>query len=88
MLEQKLKSCVKKNTLCGDLENNVLNQKFTEIEENLENLYFVKPRGAQIRSRVQWIEQGKKNIKYFLGLEKKLDRHEKPLIHFMMQMVL
>jgi hypothetical protein len=25
---------------------------------------------AQIRSRVQWVEQGEKNTKYFLGLEK------------------
>ena len=71
VLEQKLKSLnVRKDNLCGDLENNVLNQKIYEIEENLENLYFVKARGAEIRSRVQWIEQGEKNTKYFLGLEK------------------
>ena len=25
---------------------------------------------VQIRSRVQWVEQGEKNTKYFLGLEK------------------
>jgi hypothetical protein len=32
-------------------ESNVLNPKHNEIEkENLENLYFVKARGAQIRS--------------------------------------
>ena len=60
----------KKDNLCGDLENNVLSQKNNEIEENLENLYFVKARRAQIRSRVQWVEQGEKNTKYFLGLEK------------------
>ena len=71
VLEQKLKSLnVRKDNLCGDLENNVVKQKNYEIEENLENLFFVKARGAEIRSRVQWIEQGEKNTKYFLGLEK------------------
>jgi hypothetical protein len=45
VLEQKLKSLnVKKTKLCGNLENNVLNPRIYEIEENLENLYFVKPR--------------------------------------------
>ena len=70
MLEQKLKSLhVKKDNLCGDLENKVLNQTINEIEKNFDNLYFVKEIGAQIRSRVQWVEQGEKNTKYFLGLE-------------------
>ena len=78
MLEQKLKSLyVKKDNLCGDHENNVLNQTINEIEKNFDNLYFVKEMGAQIRSRVQWVEQGEKNTKYFLGL-----------VHFMMKMVI
>ena len=35
MLEQKLKSLhVKKDNLCGDLENKVLNQTINEIEKN------------------------------------------------------
>ena len=29
-----------------------------------------KARGAQIRSRVKYIEKGEKNTKYFLGIEK------------------
>ena len=59
VLEQKLKSLhVKKDNLCGDLENNVLNQTINEIEKNFDNLYLVKEMGAQIRSRVQWVEQG------------------------------
>ena len=72
VLEQKLKglNVKKKDSLCGDLENNVLNQTINEIEKNFDNLYFVKEMGAQIRSRVQWVEQGEKNTKYFLGLEK------------------
>jgi hypothetical protein len=36
VLEQKLKSLhVKKDILCGDLENNVLNQTINEIEKEL-----------------------------------------------------
>ena len=35
-----------------------------------DNLYFVKEMRAQIRSRVQWVEQGEKNTKYFLGIRK------------------
>ena len=51
VVEQKLTSLnVKRDNLCGDLENNVLNQKNNEIEKkNLENVYFVKAMRAQIR---------------------------------------
>ena len=33
-------------------------------------LYTDKARGAQVRARAQWIEEGEKNTKYFLKLEK------------------
>ena len=41
-----------------------------KTEETLQTLYSDKIKGAQIRSRVKWIEEGEKNTKYFLGLEK------------------
>ena len=52
VLDQKLKSLnVKEDDLCGDLESNVLDPKHNEIAKtNLENVYFVKARGVQIRS--------------------------------------
>ena len=40
------------------------------LENELSQLYDKKSKGAQIRSRVKWIEEGERNTSYFLGLEK------------------
>ena len=40
------------------------------LETEINDLYKIKTIGAQIRSKVDFIEQGEKNTKYFLGLEK------------------
>ena len=40
------------------------------LEDQLETLYLQKTYGAQIRSRIKWIESGEKSTKYFLNLEK------------------
>ena len=49
------------------LKNQILN-----IENRLEDIYTCtyRAKGAQIRARVEWTENGEKNSKYFLGLEK------------------
>jgi exonuclease III len=56
--------------LCDDPQNTDLQTKVTQLtlQYNLQSLHEAK--GAQIRSRVKWIEQGEKNNKYFLGMEK------------------
>jgi hypothetical protein len=36
----------------------------------LSKLYSDKVKGAQIRSRIKWVEEGEKTTKFFLGLEK------------------
>ena len=36
----------------------------------MSKLYSDKVKGAQIRSRIKWVEEGEKNKKFFLGLEK------------------
>jgi hypothetical protein len=36
----------------------------------LSKIYSDKAKGAQIRSRIKWVEEGEKNTKFFLGLEK------------------
>ena len=46
-----------------------MNEKKT-LENELSQLYDKKSKGAQIRSRVKWIEEGERYTSYFLGLEK------------------
>ena len=47
------------------------NQKhYIECKDKLEKYYTRKTKGAIIRSRVKWYEEGEKNTKYFMGLEK------------------
>ena len=45
-------------------------KEILNVKNQLEILAMEKARGAQIRSRIKWIEDGEKNTKYFLGLEK------------------
>ena len=41
-----------------------------------EDLFSNKTKGAQIRSRAQWWEEGEKSSKYFYGLEKRKAREK------------
>ncbi len=41
-----------------------------EAETELHQLYELRVKGAQIRSRAKWIEEGEKSSSYFLSLEK------------------
>ena len=50
--------------------NEALINKIIITEKELDTIYDYKAKGAQIRARVEWTEQGEKNTKYFLGLEK------------------
>ena len=50
----------------SESKNSDNKQKEIEIiEENLEKLYISKTKGAQIRSRVKWIEEGEKIQNFF-----------------------
>ena len=63
-LNEKLNN-IKYNSKINDIQNEI-----DIIEKELENIYITGTKGAQIRSRVKWIEEGEKNTKFFLGLEK------------------
>ena len=43
-----------------------------DLESQLSNLHDKKTKGAQIRSRAKWVQEGEKNSKFFLGLEKNI----------------
>ncbi|KAK3090919.1 hypothetical protein FSP39_015721 [Pinctada imbricata] len=61
-LEEKLKENLK--TL------NPNDELIKQTEKELEKEYEFKTKGAQIRSRIKWLEEGEKNTRYFLSLEK------------------
>ena len=48
---------------------NLLLSERTHIKNELNKIYLNEAKGYQIRSRVQWFEEGEKNTKYFANLE-------------------
>ena len=59
------------NALCSDPTNKMLQDQIQRKNNEIEIQELNYARGAQIRSRIKWIEDGEKNTKYFLNLEKK-----------------
>ena len=53
------------------INNNENQESIESTEQELEKEYERKAKGAQIRARVKWIEEGELNTKYFLNLENK-----------------
>ena len=45
------------------------------VKQNIDALYLEKAKGAQIRSRIKWVEESEKSTAYFLGLEKHHQRN-------------
>ena len=57
-----------------DLENDKNNPKYTEylqVKGEWEKLIKIKTNGIILRSKAKWCEEGEKNTKYFLNLEKR-----------------
>ena len=50
--------------------NNFDYKRIKTLEAELDEIHDKKTKGAQIRSKLRWIEEGEKNSKYFLNLEK------------------
>ena len=68
-LVQELKESEHK--LATEPQNGELQRKTLQLKRDLELQEIKQAQGAQVRSRAKWIENGEKNTKYFLRLEKK-----------------
>ena len=59
------------NTLCCKDDLTLEEQtELNNLQSHLDNIYLEKAKGAFIRSRARWIEEGEKNSSYFFSLEK------------------
>ena len=68
---QDLESCLEVLSLkIKDNPSKEYFDRFAKLKTQLGVLQLEKARGAQIRSREKWIEDGEKNTAYFLGLER------------------
>jgi len=56
-------------------EKTELVKERSEKESMLNAIYEQRVKGAHIRSKAEWIEEGEKSSKYFLGLEKQRQSH-------------
>lgn len=48
-----------------------------KLQSKLDEIYMNKARGAYVRSRARWIEEGEKNSAFFCNLEKRRQEHMK-----------
>ena len=67
-LLSKIKDCEEELTKYPN--NTEANKSLNHLKQKVEILQMNKAKGAQIRSRVKWIEEGERNTKYFCNLEK------------------
>ena len=68
ILEERLRSLEIKIDV--NVHNAELENDYSKVKTKLEKIYQAEAKGARIRARVKWIEQGERSTKYCLGLEK------------------
>ena len=59
------------NVVMSDTANEKDTEEFHTVKQELESLQRHKARGAILRSKCRWVEEGEKNSSYFLRLEKR-----------------
>ena len=50
--------------------NEETQEKYLKVKQKIELQEAVRAKGAQVRARAKWIEEGERNTKYFCSLEK------------------
>ena len=53
-----------------DPKNRTIQEEKLKLQKKFELMEMEKTKGAQIRAGIKWIEEGVKNTKFFLNLEK------------------
>ena len=56
--------------LNSDPSNETYDKKFVDIKKELDIIELHKARGARVRAKIKEVEEGERNTKYFLGMEK------------------
>lgn len=77
--EMKMRNNIKETKLMRDLNDFINKSSLTEeerarissLKEDVDQLYMNMTKGAFIRSRAKWVENGEKNTCYFFALEKR-----------------
>ena len=59
------------NTARSDAEKSLLQSKLDNLRSEMEEIIEYRTKGAILRSRTRWHNEGEKNTKYFLNLEKR-----------------
>ena len=68
LLEKKLYELEKQIDV--NVNDEQLQNSYTDVKEKLEKIYKHESKGAGVRARIRWMEEGERSTKYFLGLEK------------------
>ena len=63
-LETMINNCNNEEQLSAEI-------KYDNLKTELQQIYEAKGKGAILRSKVRWVEQGEKSTKYFFNLEKR-----------------
>ena len=59
------------NVDSSETENSELVEKLNDLKSELERIIELRTKGAILRSKIKWHNEGEKNTKYFLNLEKR-----------------
>ena len=59
------------NNALSDTQKSLLQSKRDNLRSEMEEIIEYRTRGAMLRSRTRWHNEGQKNTKYFLNLEKR-----------------
>ena len=64
------KWCELEKQIDVNIPDQQVEKEYTDTKERLEKIYKHESKGAGIRARIRWMEEGERSTKYFLGLEK------------------